>query len=95
MPRIRQNADRDAMRDFLAEFRAQCARFGYHTQQDIGLALGFSQKTAGNYLKNPGNITLSTMRVIVKVLKPDPNVILKVLGYSTSDIRKLAKEYIQ
>lgn len=95
MPRNRQNEDRYAMEDFLAEFRARCARREFKTQKDIGKALGFSQKTAGNYLKKPGNITLSTMRVIVKVLKPDPGVILKVLGYSTSDIRKLAKEYIQ
>lgn len=94
MPRIRQNADRDAMQDFLAEFKAQCARFGYNTQQEIGDALGFSQVTAGNYLKKPGNITLATMRTIVKVIKPDPGVILKTLGYSTSDIRKLAKEYM-
>lgn len=95
MPRIRQNAERDAMLDFLAEFKAQCARFGYNTQKEIGDALGFSQVTAGNYLKKPGNITLSTMRTIVKVIKPDPGVMLKTLGYSTADIRKLAKEYIQ
>lgn len=95
MPRIRQNADRDAMRDFAREFASRCKWYEYDSQEEIGDALGISQRTAGNWLRDPSVISLAKMRVIVKVLNPDPGVILKALGYSTSDIRKLAKEYIQ
>lgn len=94
MPRIRQYAERDAANDFRAEIRAQCARYGLMTNEDIGEALGFSPGTAGNYLRNPFAIRIGTLRTMVKVLKLDPGIILKTLGYSTQDIRNLAKKYI-
>lgn len=95
MPRIRQNAERDAMKDFQAEVNAQCGRYGYKSQRLLGNALGVAQSTAGNYLKNPDGITLGTLRSMVKLLRLDPVVILKALGYSTQDIKKATKEYEQ
>lgn len=93
MPRIRQNAEKDAMKDFVAEVNAQCGRFGYKTQQSLGDALGVSQPTAGKYLKNPEIIPLGTLRILVKTLCPNPMVILKALGYTTKDIKNLVKTY--
>lgn len=95
MPRIRQNAERDAIRDFQAEVNAQCGRYGYKSQKSLGDALGVCQSTAGNYLRNPDCIQLSTLRAMVKLLRLDPMVILKALGYSAKDIKNLAKEQIQ
>lgn len=94
MPRIRQYAERDAANDFRAEIKAQCARHGLDTLEDIGKSLGFSPGTAGNYLRDPFGIRVGTLRTMVKVLKLDPGVILKTLGYSAQDIRKIAKEYM-
>ena len=89
MPRIRQNAERDALRDFQAEINAQCGRYGYKSQRSLGDALGVCQATAGNYLKNPDYIQFRTLRAMVKLLRLDPMVILKALGYSSKDIQKL------
>lgn len=90
MPRLRQNADRDAMRDLQAEINAQCGRYGYKSQKSLGDALGVCQATAGNYLKNPDSIQIGKLRAIVKLLRLDPIVLLKAVGYSTKDIQKLA-----
>lgn len=90
MPRIRQNAERDAMKDFLGEINAQCGRYGYKSQKSLGEALGVCQATAGNYLRNPGAIQLGTLRSMVQVLRLDPVIVLKVLGYSTKDIKQIA-----
>lgn len=95
MPRIRQKADKYATEDFIIEINAQCGRYGYKSQKSLGNALGVCQATAGNYLKNPDCIQLGTLRAMVKLLRLDPMVILKALGYSAKDIRKFAKEYIQ
>lgn len=95
MPRIRQNAERDAMKDFVCEINAQRARLGFSTQRTFGPAIGVCQATAGNYMRNPDTIPFGVLRDIVKVLKPDPAILMKALGYSTQDIKKLAKEYIQ
>ena len=89
MPRIRQKADEYAMRDFIAEINAQCGRYGYRSQRALGEALGVCQATAGNYLKNPECIQLGTLRAMVKLLRLDPMVILKVLGYTNQEIKKL------
>lgn len=88
MPRIRQNAERDAIRDFQSEVNAQCGWYGYKSQKSLGNALGVCQATAGNYLKNPDCIQFGTLRAMVKLLRLDPMVILKALGYSPKEIQK-------
>ena len=95
MPRIRRNAERDTMKDFLAEVNAQSVRFGYRKQEALGSALGVCQATAGNYLKKPETIRLSALRAMVKVLKLNPVVVLRALGYTTKDIQKITKEDTQ
>ena len=93
MPRIRQYAERDAMKDFVGEINAQRARFGYDTQRSMATVLGVCQATAGNYIRNPETIPFGVLCDIVKAIRPDPGILLKALGYTTQDIKKLAKEY--
>lgn len=93
MPRLKQNADTDAMKDFRAELAAQTARYGASTQEKLGKAIGVCPGTAGNYMRDPQKIQLATLRALVKTFHLDPGVMLKVLGYSTKDIRRLAKNY--
>lgn len=92
MPRLRQNAEKDAMKDFLDEVNAQCGRFGYKTQESLGSVLGICQGTAGNYLKHPETIRLGVLRSMVKVLRPDPAVMLRMLGYSNQDIKNMSRQ---
>lgn len=89
MPRIRQNAEQYAMKDFQAEVNAQCGRYGYKSQQSLGNALGVCQATARSYLMNPEIIQFGTLRAMVKLLKLDPVVVLKALGYSSKEIQKI------
>ena len=89
MPRIRQKADEYSMRDLIAEIDAQCGRYGYTSQKSLGEALGVCQSTAGSYLKNPESIKFGALRAMVKVLRLDPVVVLKALGYTNQDIKKL------
>lgn len=93
MPRLRQNADRDVMADFVSELNAQRARFGYDTQRTLGPALDVCPATAGNYIRNPETIPFGVLRKMIKLLKPDPILFLKSVGYSSTDIKKsLSKE---
>ena len=91
MPRIRQNAEKDALKDLLGEINAQSARYGYRTQEALGSALGVCQATAGNYLKRPETSRLSALRAMVKVLRLDPVVMLRALGYTTKEIQSISK----
>lgn len=89
MSRLRQNADRDTMRDFVSEINAQRGRFGLTSQRVFGKSIGVAQSTAGKYLKDPEAMPLGVLRVLVKTLKPNPIVLLKALGYTTKDIASL------
>ncbi len=89
MPRIRQLGDDYAIKDLIGEIKAQCARLGYDTQKSLGSAIGLSQPTIGSYLKKPLIIQLGTLQKMVKLLKLDPIIVLKALGYSAKDIRGL------
>lgn len=89
MARLRQNADRDTMKDFVSEINAQRGRFGLTSQRVFGKSIGIAQSTAGKYLKDPEAMPLSVLRSLVKTLKPDPIVLLKALGYTTKEIASL------
>lgn len=92
MPRIRQNAEKYALKDFLGEINAQCGRYGYKSQRAFGDAIGVCQATARSYLMNPENIQLGTLREMIKVLRLDPVIVLKALGYSGKEIQRATDE---
>lgn len=89
MPRLRQNAEKDTMKDFVAEINAQCGRFGFKTQAALAQLLDVCQPTVSNYLRMPETIPLGKLRLLVKQLKIDPIVLLKMLGYSTKQIQSI------
>ena len=93
MPRIRQYEEKYAMEDFLAEINAQCARYGYRSQKSLGEAIGICQGTVCNYLHRPQSIPLGILRAMVKLLRPDPVIMLTTLGYTTKDIKQLKERW--
>lgn len=95
MPRIRQYAERDATNDLLRELDARFAWYGHKSLQEKGKAIGVCPKTVCNMMANPESIKFGTLRSIVKVIKPDPVILLKALGYSSQDIRKIGKGIAQ
>lgn len=91
MPRIRQKADDYAIKDYMGEIKAQSARLGYDAQESLGNAVWLSRPTISKYLKDP-MLYLGTLRNMVQKLKLDPVIVLRAIGYSTNDIKKLRKD---
>ena len=85
-------ADRDAMNELLGEVNAQRYRFGYLTHQSLGSAIGVCQASASEYLRRPEIIRIGILRRMVKVLKLDPVIVLKALGYTSKEIKNLASK---
>jgi len=92
MPRIRQYAERDAMKDFLREVDARFAWYGYKSFPEKGRAINVCPKTAFNMMENPDSIKMKNLRTIVKTIKPDPVILLKALGYTSQDIKKIGRQ---
>lgn len=76
MPRIRQLADKYAMKDLGSHIKGRIEASG-RTQQEIGETLDLSQQSVSRLLNNPGRITVATLRKIAKVVELDQDVILK------------------
>lgn len=95
MPRIRQKAQTYAEEDFLREVLSRCAWAGIKNNEALGDALGVSGNTVGNFKRDPGRIRVDILRQMVQKLKLDPFIVLCFLGYTTKDVRKFAKNYVQ
>lgn len=76
MPRIRQLADKYAIKDLGAHIKGRIEASG-RTQQEIGEELDLSQQSVSRLLRNPGRITVETLRKISKIVELDQSVILK------------------
>lgn len=89
MPKIRQYADLYAQRDFWREIDRRCPDAGVQSNNNAALAraVGTADVTIGVYKQDPGKMQLKTLSRFVSVLKPDPGVILRLLGYSDKEIK--------
>lgn len=90
MPRIRQYAVQYAESDFKKEiFRCCAERYEEVSIRALARETGIAQTTLNTRIRHDvSNLDVSELRRIVPVLKPDPAVILKLLGFSGEDIRK-------
>lgn len=95
MAKTQKTAEQEAIDALRGELNAQRWRYGYTSFRSLGDALGIAMDTANNYIKRPETIRIGTLRDMVRLLKPDPMIILSAVGYTTRDIKKFAKEYME
>ena len=88
MPRIRQNMSVYVVNDFKEEVRVRLARLDMK-QGDLAEDSGIPRSTLSKRLNDPDSITVSQLRGIVSAIKPDAGIVLKLLGYTTQDIKKI------
>lgn len=94
MPRIRQYADQYSQDDFWTEVDRRCPVAGIQSKNNSALAavIGVSGASVGTYKKgNLGTMQIKTLQNLVKALKPNAGVILRVLGYSSKEIKDFAR----
>lgn len=90
MPRIRQYAVQYSEEDFRKEvFKKMAERYEDISIRALARESGISPSTLNHRIRHDiSNLDVSELRQIVPILKPDPAVILKLLGYTGDDIRK-------
>ena len=77
-----------ARKDFQTEVKIQRVRCDM-AQRELADQVGVVPSVMSNLLANPDKIGVGRLRTIIKVLSLDPIVILRLLGYSDKDIKKL------
>lgn len=90
MPRLRVYAAQYSEEDFRKEvFKKMAERYEDISIRALARESGISPSTLNNRIRHDiSNLDVSELRQIVPILKPDPAVILKLLGYTGDDIRK-------
>lgn len=56
---------------------------------------GISEASGYNYMKDPSKIRVKSLQQIVKALRPDIGVVLRLLGYTNQDIKAYAKSVLE
>lgn len=90
MPRIRQYAEKYANEDFLKELSHRKVDCGIRTDKELGEMIGVCPSSMSKRKQRPETFAVGELRGLVRVLKPDPVVVLQFLGYSQKEIRKAA-----
>lgn len=95
MPPLKAYEEKYAREAFWKEVDGKGAQQGLKSNAAIGAAIGITGQCVGKYrVDTSGLMQLRTMKKIVEVMKPDPAVLLRFLGYSKKDIKEMAQEYI-
>lgn len=80
MPRIKQYADKYAMKDLGNHIIGRMAEQKVR-QHQLGDAIGINQPAVSRMLAHPERLTAEEIRKIGKVVKLDPAVVMKSLGF--------------
>lgn len=85
MARWDANPDQEAREAFRREIKSRRA-YADMTQSRLADELGVVPSAVSDMLSNPDKITAARMRKIVRLLRPDPIVVLMFLGYTKKDL---------
>ena len=88
MPRIRQKEQQYADEDFRKEVRIRQGAYDLMSQQALADASGIPRPTLRKRMLEPETMTVEEFRKLVGAIRPDPGTVLRLLGYSSKDIRK-------
>lgn len=94
MPRIKMNYSQYAEEDFRKEiYRQLTNRYESVSIRALAREVGVSQSSLNVNLRHkPNNLDVGLLRLIIPILKPDPGVVLRLLGYSSQDITRFKKQ---
>lgn len=94
MPRILAKKESYAEEDFRVEIRMRQGQYDLMSQQALADQVGIPRPTLRKRLLELETMNLGELRKIVKVLWPDPVILLKLIGYEGKDIRKALAPYM-
>lgn len=92
MPRINQKAQEYADEDFRRELYICMANIGLRYDKDLSELSGIPNSTMAKKIHSPSGLTVAQLRKIISAVWPDPVAVLKFLGYSEKDIKKIGEK---
>lgn len=88
MPRIKAKADVYAREDFSKELRKNMIDQGIESVKELADMVGLDGRTMYRRMEDIDKMKVSELAAIKTVLSPDPVLLLRVLGYTTKEIKE-------
>ncbi len=92
MPRIRQLAGHYAEEDFLKEIKHRMIEAGIKSDRQLAAQIGIGPSTLCKRKQNIHDISISELQEFVRILLPDPGIVLRLVGYSEKEINRFLKD---
>lgn len=89
MPKLRQLEGKYAEDDFRREIRIRQGYYDLMSQQALAEYAGLPRTTLAKRLSDPDGMTVEELRKLVNAIKPDPAIVLGLLGYGKKEIRQM------
>lgn len=83
---------------FQREIQVRCIYAGIPADgatRHFAKTAGISEASGYNYMKDPSKIRVKSLQKVVKALRPDIGVVLRLLGYTNQDIKAYAKSVLE
>lgn len=94
MGRTKESYDAAAQAAFEQNLTEKLAGRSITNAETFGNLLGCKKDAALRYRKYPMEMRLTMVRSVVKVLKPDPFLLLEAVGYTKAEITRRCKEHL-
>lgn len=89
MSRTKNIPEINAGDNFRREVRVRQGYYDLMTQTALSEHAGIPQSTLSKRLAKPEDFTVEELRKLIGAIKPDPAVVLFLLGYAQKDIKKM------
>lgn len=88
MPRIRQYEKQYADEDFRREISGKGGYAGLRSTRALALAIGVPASTLADQIREPETMKVKIIRLVVGAIHPDPAIILRLVGYTSKEIKQ-------
>lgn len=95
MPRIKAKADVYAREDFSKELRKNMIDQNIDSVKELADMIGMETRTMYRRMVNVDQLKISELAALKTALSPDPVVLLRVLGYTSKEIKEAAKQILK
>lgn len=91
MPRLRMHADQYAKSDFRKELEKSMIDVGIKSKTELAGMINMDTRTLCRRFEDVGEMRVNDLKALVDVLKPNPALLLRLVGYSSKEIARMAK----
>ena len=91
MPRLKVKADEYARADFSKELRKNMIDQEIGSVKELADMMGVDGRTMYRRMNDIDQMRVSELAALKAILSPDPVLLLRVLGYTTKEIKEAVK----